>query len=138
MSLLPTWRRRQIEHETQYFHALLQSDADGDLVVEDDDWQGGLARLREGIEESNEVHAEALQKALESLKNDFERDLESLRSEIISLLGDLSDDVKYLRQADNETRTRGVAGAVRAVKEIRQASVKFLTPGSKREANDDA
>lgn len=40
MALIPSWRRRRIEDETQYFHALLESDAGGDLVVEDDDWHG--------------------------------------------------------------------------------------------------
>jgi ferredoxin-fold anticodon binding domain-containing protein len=135
MSLLSSWRRKRIEKSTQYFHALLQADADGDLIVEDDDWQGGLAALREDIEESNEIHAEAQRKAIENMKNEFEKELASLRNEMVSILRDLSDDVKALKKAsETEGAFTGkrVAGAVRAVKEIRQASASLLTSGSIR------
>lgn len=57
MSLLPPWRRRQIERNTKYFHALLEADADGDLVIEDDDWRGGLNALRHDMEEISDHHA---------------------------------------------------------------------------------
>lgn len=40
MTLLPRWRRSRLENETRFFHALLEADADGDLVVENDDWHG--------------------------------------------------------------------------------------------------
>ena len=53
MTLLTPWRRRRIEKSTKYFHALLEADADGDLVLPDDDWHGGLNALREDIEETN-------------------------------------------------------------------------------------
>mmetsp|Transcript_31024 Transcript_31024/g.51658 ORF Transcript_31024/g.51658 Transcript_31024/m.51658 type:complete len:227 (-) Transcript_31024:2395-3075(-) len=139
-SLLPSWRRLQIEHNTQYFHALLQADADGDLIVEDNDWQGGLAALREHIEELNEAHEEAQQKAVETLKNDFEKELSSLRSEMVSILRDLSDDVKAMKRSQTEGGVfsgKRVAGAVRAVKEIRQASASLLMAGGKKEPEEE-
>ena len=94
MTLLPPWRRRRIEHETKYFHALLEADADGDLVLEDDDWRGGLNALREDMEEINEKYAVAHQKALEELKTDIQQELSSFRAEVFSMLCDLSEDIK--------------------------------------------
>jgi hypothetical protein len=141
MSLLSSWRRKQIEHDTQYFHALLQADSDGDLIVEDDDWQGGLAALREDIEESNKMHAEAQRKALENMKDEFEKELASMRNEMLSILRDLSDDVKAMRKGSEENRVftgKRVAGAVRAVKEIREASASLLKSGSRRGPDDDS
>ncbi len=126
MSLLPTWRRHQIEHKTQYFHALLQADAEnGDLIVEDDDWQGGLAALRQDIEESNRAHAMAQQKAIENLKSDFESELVLLRKELVSLMKDLSDDVKQIRKSQEEGVFSGQRAA-KAVKNIRRASTSLL------------
>ncbi len=45
MSILPRWRRYRLEKETRFFHALLEADADGDLVVDDDDWHGEYIKL---------------------------------------------------------------------------------------------
>lgn len=136
MSLLPTWRRRQIENDTQYFHALLQADADGDLIVDDDDWQGGLAALREDIEESNEANALAQQKALESLKTEFANDLESMRKEMVTILRDLSEDVKQLKNAQKDSLFSGQRAA-RAVKGIRQASASLLLPGASKKEDEE-
>lgn len=136
MSLLPTWRRRQIEQDTQYFHALLQADADGDLIVDDDDWQGGLAALREDIEESNEAHALAQQKALESLKSEFANDLESMRKEMVTILRDLSEDVKQLKNAQKDGLFSGQRAA-RAVKGIRQASASLLLTGASKKEDEE-
>jgi hypothetical protein len=54
LQLLPPWRRRKIEKESKWFHTLLEVDADGDLLVNKDDWQGGLNALRRNIEELSE------------------------------------------------------------------------------------
>mmetsp|Transcript_46135 Transcript_46135/g.132903 ORF Transcript_46135/g.132903 Transcript_46135/m.132903 type:complete len:289 (-) Transcript_46135:437-1303(-) len=121
MSLLPRWRRRRIEKRTRYFHALLEADADGDLVVEDDDWKGGLNALRDDIEESSKLHAEAQLKAMENLKVDFEKEIASFRSEMMGILQDLVDDMKQVKARQDELGVGGAArGAVQAVKEIRR------------------
>ena len=52
--LLPPWKRRQIEKDTKWFHTLLEVEADGDLLVDKDDWQGGLNALRRNIEDLSE------------------------------------------------------------------------------------
>ena len=132
MALLTPWRRRRIEKSTKYFHALLEADADGDLILPDDDWHGGLNALREDIEESSKAHAEAHQKALESLKSEFERDLTAFRTEIMSVLQDLTEDIKSIQkhQAQGGVTFSGkrVAGAVKAVKEIKRRSTELLNP----------
>lgn len=96
MSLLPTRRRRQIQRKTQYFHALFQADADGDLIVDDDDWQGDLAALREDSTESNQEHALVQQKALEVLNTDLENEMAPLRKKMVGISREFSDDVKKL------------------------------------------
>mmetsp|Transcript_28550 Transcript_28550/g.53696 ORF Transcript_28550/g.53696 Transcript_28550/m.53696 type:complete len:219 (+) Transcript_28550:2881-3537(+) len=131
-SLLPSWRRLQIEHNTQYFHALLQA--------AHDDWQGGLAALREHIEKLIKAYEEKEQKAIETLKNDFEKELSSLRSEMVSILRDLSDDLKATKRSQTEGGVfsgKRVAGAVRAVKEIWQASVSLLMARGKKEPEEE-
>jgi hypothetical protein len=135
MSLLPPWKRRQIERNTKYFHALLEADADGDLVVEDDDWRGGLNALRHDMEEISDHHAGAHQKAMDQLKMDLEKELASFKKEIISTLLTLSDDVKKIQRTQSEGGVtfngKRVAGAVNAVKEIGKKGSMFLTPMQK-------
>lgn len=43
LALLPSWKRERIEKGTRYFHALLEADADGDLVIDHEDWHGKLS-----------------------------------------------------------------------------------------------
>lgn len=132
MSLLPPWRRRQIERNTKYFHALLEADADGDLVIEGDDWRGGLNALRHDIEEISDHHAGAHQKAMDEMKMDLEKELASFKKEILSTLRSLSDDVKQIQRTQSQGGVtfngRRVAGAVNAVKEIRRKGSMFLAP----------
>ena len=124
-----------MEKNTKYFHALLEADADGDLVLPDDDWHGGLNALREDIEETSKLHAESHQKVLENLKQDFERDLSSFRNEIRSMLQDISEDMKTIQknQAEGGVTFSGkrVAGAVKAVKEIRRKGTQLWMPNGK-------
>lgn len=112
------------------------ADADGDLIVDDEDWQGGLAALREDIEESNESHASAQQKALDSLKTEFASDLEFMRKEMVAMLRDLSDDVKQLRNVQKESLFTGQRAA-RAVKGIRQASASLLLPSTDKKEDEE-
>jgi hypothetical protein len=132
MSLLPPWRRRQIEKNSKYFHALLEADADGDLVTYDDDWRGGLNALRHDMEEISDQHAGAHQKALDELKMDLEKELASFKTEIITTLRSLSDDVKQIQITQSEGGVtfngKRVAGAVNAVKEIGRKGSRFIKP----------
>lgn len=50
MSLLPPRFRRRVETETKWFHSLLEVDADGDLLVQSEDWEGGLNTMRKHVE----------------------------------------------------------------------------------------
>jgi septation ring formation regulator EzrA len=129
MSLLTPWRRRRIERATRYFHALLEADADGDLVLDADDWHGGLNALREDLEASAKSNAEAQKEALDTLKREIEEELSSFRDTTISLLQELSEDVRKIK--DNQAKNLGnmtgkkVAGAVKAVKNIQRRGSEF-------------
>jgi len=123
MTLLPRWKIRQIEQETRYFHALLEADADGDLVIETDDWRGGLNALRDDIEEMNESNADVTKQALEEMRAEIDAELRSFQKEVYSMLRDISADVKKIQKNQRVDALvvsgRRVAGAVKAVKQIR-------------------
>lgn len=59
---------------------------------------------------------------------DFERELASLRTEMMATLLDLAEDVKDMKKSQNEGGVtlsgKRVAGAVKAVKEIRSSLFK--------------
>ncbi len=99
---------------------------------------GGLNALRDDIEESNKIRAEVQLKAMENLKSDFEKDLASFRIEMMALLQDLADDIKVMKQHQNEAGVtisgKHVAGAVKAVREIRRKGTSiFKSPKNKDE-----
>lgn len=135
MSLLTPWRRRKMEKDTRFFHALLQADADGDLIVEDESWEGGLKALMGDIEESNEKHALSHQKAIENLKQEFDRELSAMRTEMLSILRDLSDDIKTIKKAQTTSSSGGTTGSKRVAVAVRS----LLSPGlgAKTEKGDD-
>lgn len=130
MRLMPASGRRRIERNTKYFHALLEADEEGDLVVEDDDWHGGLNALRDDIEESNKMNTEAQAKAIEHLKTDFERDLAVFRSEILSVLADLAEDIKAMKKVQaTGVVTTAARGAVKAVRDIGKKGTSIFKSG---------
>jgi uncharacterized membrane protein len=68
MTLLPSWMWSMIEHETKWFHTLLEVDADDDLLIETNDWLGGCNAVRRDTENSApEANAKARQQALHLL-----------------------------------------------------------------------
>jgi recombinational DNA repair ATPase RecF len=87
-----------------------------------------LNALRDDIEENSQKHAEAQLKAMENMKVDFEKELASLRTEMIATLQDLAEDVKEMKTNQDEGGVtisgKRVAGAVKAVKEIRSSLFK--------------
>ena len=122
LSILPPPKRRDIERNTRYFHALLEADEDGDLLIHKDDWQGGLNALRRDLEELNTHSAELHHHAMDELKADMENNITVLRKEMVSLLQDVSRDLKEMRRVQKEGGVTfngsNVAKAVRAVKSM--------------------
>lgn len=122
MSILPSLRRRYIEEQTKYFHALLEASADGDLLLGNDDWEGGLIQLRREMEELIHANAERQQKAMDQLKMDIDTEISSFRREVISLLEDISDDINTIRRLQSHDGVtfngRNISKAVKAVKSI--------------------
>jgi WD40 repeat protein len=122
LMLLPPWKRSGIEHTTQWFHTLLEVDADGGLLVETNDWEGGLNSLRRDVERLTESNAECTQRALQSLRDEVGGEVQNLKRELMSLLDDVSEDVKYLRKRHAEGglsfNGKNVARAVKAVQSV--------------------
>jgi hypothetical protein len=122
LSILPPPRRREIEKNTRYFHALLEADEDGDLLINKDDWQGGLNALRRDLEEMNAHGAELTHQAMADFKASIDNDIAALRREIVGMLQDVSNDMKEIRRVQKEGGVTfngsNVAKAVRAVKSI--------------------
>jgi hypothetical protein len=134
LQLLPPWKRRQIEKDTKWFHTLLEVDADGDLLVNKDDWQGGLNALRRNIEDLSERNLQSQQRYLEQVKADIDSELSGFKREIARLLEDLSNDIKELHAMQSRGGItfsgKNVAKAVKAVKSIGQKGSSGL--GSKK------
>lgn len=94
--------------------------------------------LRDDIEESSKIRAEVQLKAIENLKAEFEKDLATFRAEMIDLLQDLADDIKTMKhQSESGVTISGkhVAGAVKAVKEIRRKGTAIFK--SPKKENED-
>jgi hypothetical protein len=134
LQLLPPWKRRQIEKDTKWFHTLLEVDADGDLLAEKDDWQGGLNALRRNIEDLSDSNLQSQQRSLEQVKADIDSELSGFKREIARLLEDLSNDIKELHAMQSRGGItfsgKNVAKAVKAVKSIGQKGSSGL--GSKK------
>ena len=123
MMLLPPWKRRKIEWDTKWFHTLLEVDADGDLLVQTNDWEGGLNALRRDVERLSESNTQNTQRALQTMKDEVEGEIQKLKRELVSLLDDVSDDVKHLRKKQAEVggikfSGKNVARAVKAVRSV--------------------
>mmetsp|Transcript_12248 Transcript_12248/g.35536 ORF Transcript_12248/g.35536 Transcript_12248/m.35536 type:complete len:1610 (-) Transcript_12248:86-4915(-) len=132
MTLLPAWRVRQIEKSTRYFHALLEADADGDLVLETDDWRGGLNALRDDIQEMNESNLETTRQALEEMRMDIDREISNFRKEVSSALRDIAVDVRKIQKLQRVDPL--VVSGRRAVKAVKQIGSKI---GRKRSGGGD-
>ena len=111
LSLLPKQKREQIEQSTRYFHALLKSDSQGDLLVNNDDWQGGLNSLRRDISELNEQSNERTRQAINQMRNEIDNEIAMLRSEVLQTLQSLSMDIKRLHRAQ-QAALNPAAGAL--------------------------
>jgi Ion transport protein len=127
MCLLPTWKRREIESQTTWFHTLLEVDADGSLHVQTDDWEGGMNALRRDIEGLSQANRQSFERVLEHHKADLDSDIAQFKKEVLSTLEDLAADVKFLRKAQSQgilsfDAKQNVAKAVRAVQSVGRKS----------------
>jgi len=123
MSLLPPWKRRQIERRTKWFHTLLEVDADGSLQLQTDAWVGGLNALRHDLAEMSRDNKDSYNKALQHVKSDLESDIGKFKKEVVTMLEDLVDEVKILRKAQSQgllhfDAKQNVVKAVKAVKSV--------------------
>jgi Polycystin cation channel len=120
MSLLPPWKRRQIERRTQWFHTLLEVGADGGLQVKIDDWEGGMNELRRDIQQLSSDNKQHHDRSMQSMKLEFELEIQSFKRELLSVLEDLTDDVKEIKKVPSKgilkfDAKQNAANAVKAV-----------------------
>ena len=115
-------RRRKIEKMTKYFHALLESDEDGDLLTSQNDWQGGLNALRRDLQQDQVENNEANQRALEHMRNELNSNIAALQKQMTSMLEDLKDEIQEIKKIQPQGGVtfdgRRVATAVKVVKSI--------------------
>lgn len=123
MSLLTPRKRHEIEQETKWFHTLLEVDADGSLHVQTDDWEGGLNALRHEIKDIGDANTVATQRAINEMKAELESELSKFKKDVLSVLEDLTDDMKHLRKVQEKgikLDGRNVVKAVQAVQAVGQ------------------
>lgn len=122
LMLLPKKKLEKIEANSLYFHALLEADADGDLLVSHDDWQGGLNSLRNDIDELHEFYAERTHNTIQQMKNELTLEITNIRSDTLNALSDLTKEVRQLKRIQNDGgvsfKGKKMAKAVKAVKDI--------------------
>uniref|UniRef100_A0A7S4HP16 Ion transport domain-containing protein n=2 Tax=Odontella aurita TaxID=265563 RepID=A0A7S4HP16_9STRA len=119
LSLMPSKKRKQIQHDTKYFHALLEADADGDLVVSKDDWQGGLNALKSDLADISEANSMATLKAIDQLKLDIDQEITDMRREMGSVLKEMKSEIQELVQLQKDGAiTFGNTNVGRAVKGV--------------------
>ena len=133
MSILPASKRKSIEKRTTYFHALLEADADGDLVLGREDWQGGLNSLRKEMEELITASTEQNQRALDQFKSEIDSEIACLRKDVVKILEEMAGDVRNIRRLQSHDgitlNGKNVARAVNAVKGIGRRGQKVVFGG---------
>lgn len=132
MSLLPKRRLKSIEAKTRYFHAMLEADAAGDLLVNKDDWQGGLNALRRDINELNEIANEETRGLVNKVKGDLTNEILTLQSDMSTALEDIANQIREVRRM--QTRMSGTilgAGVQGAGKQVTTAVNTVRMIGSK-------
>uniref|UniRef100_A0A7S4W3X5 Ion transport domain-containing protein n=2 Tax=Ditylum brightwellii TaxID=49249 RepID=A0A7S4W3X5_9STRA len=122
LSIIPSNKSREIEANTKYFHALLEADADGDLLIVKDDWEGGLNALKKDLSEQNATSYEMTRDAIEQLRCHLDDDMEQLKNDITSLIQELSHEIKEIKRLQNDGgvtfNNKNVRNAVKVVKGV--------------------
>jgi len=127
LSMMPTWHRKQIEHNNQYFHALLDSDGHGDLLVNKDDWHGGVNALKKELTEITEANNLMTQRAIDNLRTELADEFSTmLRSEVTSVLNNVFLELKEMSKfRQTSMRTRKVSNAAQAAHSMGGNSTPF-------------
>jgi len=116
MMLLPHVYLRRVEEKTKWFHILTETDSEGDLQVHSEGWQGGVNAMRRELEEMEE--------RMRASREKTETDILVFKQEVMSLLKDVSEDVRKLHELHAERKVvfsgKNVEKAVKAVQSIRQ------------------
>ena len=111
---------------------MLEVDADGSLQLQSDNWEGGMNALRRDMQELSGENKESYERSLNHVKNDLNSDIDTFKKEVMSVLEDLMEDVKFLRKAQSESLLkfdgRNVKKAVRAVKSVGMKSSALFRP----------
>ena len=132
LTLLPSWYRRKIEQRTRWFHVLLEVDAQDNLLVKNEDWEGGLNLLRREMQAMEERVTVCNQKLIEHMKTELDLELLRFKKEVLSTLGDLSDDIKKIHSLQSEGGItfsgKNVAKAVKAVKSLQRKGESMFNP----------
>ena len=117
---MPSRLRRRIERNTIYFHALLEADVHGDLLINKDDWQGGLNALKKDLADLQQSNFDYTLREIGSLRSEMNSDISALRHELTTTLAKISVDIKRMSKIQRDggitISNRQVAKAVRVVK----------------------
>ena len=101
---------------------MLESDEDGDLLINQNDWQGGLNALRRDLQQDQALNGEAHHRALEQMRSEFNQNIVALQKQMTSMLEDLTDEVKEIKRLQSQGGLafsgKNVAKAVKVVKGI--------------------
>jgi len=127
MSMMPVGLRKNIEHNNQYFHALLASDGHGDLLRHRDDWQGGLNALKKDLTEITEANNAATNRAIDQLRNELAEEFSAmLQNEVTSVLNNVFMELKEISKFRQPSiRTRKAANAAQAARVMGGNSTRF-------------
>jgi WD40 repeat protein len=117
LCILPSSRRKIVEDKTRYFHSLLEADEDGDLLVSQYDWQGGLNAMRRELQQDQLRLTEANHRAMDELRNELSTNIAGLQKQMIIMLDDLSEEVKEMKTMhQKKSLVTDVARAVKFIK----------------------
>lgn len=66
-------------------------------MVNQDDWQGGLNAMRRELQQDQEEMNDANHRAMEQMRNELNTNIADLQKQMTSMLEDLSDEIKELK-----------------------------------------
>ena len=138
LSMMPATHRKWIESKNQYFHSLLDSDGHGDLLIQRDDWQGGLNALKKELTELTLGHNVMTQRAIDNLRSELTDEFSSmLQNEVTSVLNNVFLELKEMSKFRQVSmRTRKVANAAQAAQAM-GGKIKTPFDGIKKNIRDD-
>lgn len=96
---------------------MLESDEDGDLLVSQNDWQGGLNAMRRELQQDQLQLAEANNRAIEEMRNELNTNISNLQKQMTTMLEDLKEEVKDVKSMHSKIGlAKNVAKAVKFIK----------------------